>query len=107
MTERAKRFALLRLPPQQKAVYFLIPAWDKPDAEKESTEYLYEEHVCPTDLLSREGVELISVEGDLDPHGIFEWVRSIDRPEFLDRTYSSDEWREVLPELFNDGETAK
>ena len=84
------RMTIVRLPPQDKPVYFAVNMdWD---------EYATEERQCPSDLFLS-GCELVAIDGDLDPHGLFEWVRTIDRPAFLATGYSDDDWLKIVPEV--------
>lgn len=93
-----KLFEILVLPPQDKPVYFIIPAWhdDAEDDDPEATKFLFEERQCPHDIIMN--CEAIIVDGDTDPHGLFEHVRSIQNPGPAART--EDWWRSVLPEAF-------
>lgn len=90
--ETAKRFTIVRLPPQEKDVYFVVPA--------DYDEYAVNEGTCPTNLFVG-GCEQIMANGDSDPHGLFEFVRIIDRPEFLDRSHRpNEEWPKIIPEAY-------
>lgn len=103
--EKPKRFAILRLPPQEKPVYFVVPSMTDGD-DRDMQEYFYEEHLCPSNFFLG-GCELIIVDSDTDPHGLFELVRIIDEPEFLKPTgqpgHGHDptvEWPKIIPEAF-------
>jgi predicted RNA-binding Zn-ribbon protein involved in translation (DUF1610 family) len=84
------QYVLLKMEPQKNPVYIVIKAKDfgrGGDAkDDDSKRYYYEEHSCPINYL---GVVLIAEGGDTDPHGIFEYVRSLDCPE-LDPSYCDD-----------------
>lgn len=101
-----KVLTLLRLDPQPKPVYFVVEAGyadDDPNVDETSTaeslnRYYFEEGSCPTNFVR---CELIVSEGDTDPHGIFEWVRTVERPECLSRTHDPGvEWPVIFPEAF-------
>lgn len=94
-------------------VYFVIEGMatnDKADPN-EHEEYYYTEHTCPTNYIK--GVEAIVQDGDFDPHGCFEYVRSIwmtrryakaqehvrDRDSNIDGEPVDDLLREYFPEL--------
>ena len=59
------------------------------DAEHDM--YFYNEHTCPTNYMG--DVEAVIYEKDADPHGVFEWVATIDKPE---------DFEEGLPREFNE-----
>lgn len=61
----------------------------------EGKSYFYEEHSCPTNHVR---CEAIITDGDDDPHGIFEFVRSVDMPEGYDE--ESVDWLALFPEAF-------
>lgn len=97
----AKRYDILRLPPQEKAVYFVVEAFLPDDLE--TTEYHYEEGSCPSDFFHR--LEKIITDGDTDPHGLFEFVRTTEPLEFIEQAHYPDmEWPKVLPEAFSEAE---
>ncbi|MGD0968650.1 MAG: hypothetical protein ABR949_10215 [Candidatus Aquilonibacter sp.] len=96
-------------------VYFVIEGMagnDKPDPN-EHGEYYYTLHTCPEDYIK--GVEAIVQDGDFDPHGCFEYVRSIWMPQryadaqkiVAERSSNAmgepvhDLLRELFPELDN------
>jgi hypothetical protein len=66
---------------------------DVEDSE-DSTRFFYEEHSCPTNHVR---CETIISEGDPDPHGIFTFVRRIDRPETLENC-GDHQFLELFPE---------
>jgi len=67
-----------------------------------SAEYFYNEHTCPTNWTG--DIEMLIAKGDGDPHGLFEYVESIDLPpdvdveEFIHRSF---------PHLFEVGDSQK
>lgn len=92
-----KRFDILCLPPQDKPVYFIVEAFSPDD--QETTDYYYSEGSCPTNFIKR--VQDIITDGDSDPHGLFEFVRTTEPLEFLDRAHSPDEeWSKIVPEAY-------
>ena len=73
---------------------------DKEEAEHQD-QYYYNEHTCPTNYM--QDVEAVIYEKDADPHGVFEWVATIDKPE--DWEYGPEEfeeWCKLFPELRED-----
>jgi hypothetical protein len=97
--EKATKFDLIRIDPQEYPIYLVVNAFAPDDPE--TAQYWYEEGTCPTNVLRGE-VHLVVTEGDTDPHGIFTYIRAFDRPAFLDRSHSGVEWEAVLPEVFED-----
>ena len=69
-----KSLVLLVLPTQNAPVYLVVNGHIM-DGDKSNHDYLYEEHDCPTNFLRP--VERIIVEGDTDPHGLFDYVAEI------------------------------
>ena len=64
-------------------------------------EYFYNEHTCPTNYM--QDVEAVIYEKDADPHGVFEWVATIDKPEDWDYGPEEfEEWCALFPELRED-----
>ncbi len=94
-----KRYDILRLDPQDKPIFFVVEAFS-PDGDPSSTAFYYDENTCPTNIFVR-GVEEIIVDGDTDRHGLFEFVRTTESLDFLERTHCpEDEWPKVIPEAF-------
>jgi hypothetical protein len=76
----------LVLPPQSKPVHFFVKGMALVDAngnrgDPDRKRNFYEEHTCPTNYI---GAEMIVIDGDLDPHGLFKFVGTIDVPEGYD-----------------------
>lgn len=94
-----KTFDLLVIPPQEAPVYFIVEGGrrDPSDTEDHGKTYLYGEHTCPTNWL--QSVEEIVFEGDDDPHGIADFVRSVDASAAGD----DPDWFKVFPEAFETG----
>lgn len=67
---------LLKMPPQKENV-FLIVRGTKSDVDNQV--YFYNEHTCPTNYFSE--VEELYLGDREDPHGLFEFVGSIDKRE--------------------------
>lgn len=44
------------------------------ESVNEHNEYFYNEHTCPTNYLQ---VEAVCIDGNMDPHGVFEFVRTV------------------------------
>lgn len=101
-----KTYDLLSIPPQEKPIYFVVTGgYHSPheEADKGMT-YFYEEHTCPINWLR--SVKAIISEDDEDPHGIANFVRTVDRKGLGD----NPDWAVVFPEAFAapeiDGEIA-
>jgi hypothetical protein len=76
----------LVLMPQDKPVHFLVKGMVFVDGDgnrgtDDNKRFFYEEHSCPTNYI---GVEVISVDGDSDPHGLFKYVATADMPKDYD-----------------------
>ncbi len=77
-----KSLNVLAINPQETPIYFVVEGGepvnpDEPRDPHHGGRYYYEEHSCPTNFVP---VELISQDGDHDPHGIFTYLGSVDRP---------------------------
>ena len=95
MAER-NGYTIVCLPPQEKPIYFVVP---RVHPESEVGEYMVDEGECPTNWLR--DIECIIVDGDTDPHGLFEYVRDVAELPFLEAAHSpEDEWKKVVPEAF-------
>jgi len=66
--------ALLKMEPRDKPVYLIV---DAIDSGTENQRYFYDEHTCPLNYFSQ--VEGIYLGEDSDPHGLFEFVGSVDK----------------------------
>jgi hypothetical protein len=73
---------VLKLPPQPKPVFFVVQGMrfeDGPDGGERdiaaSKTFFYESHSCPTNWLEP---VMMYYDGDSDPHGVIEFVRSRD-----------------------------
>lgn len=93
----AKRYDILCLPPQDKPVYFVVEAFLPDDLE--TTEYHYEEGGCPSDHFHK--LDTIIIDGDADPHGLFEYVRTTGEIEFPNPHNPDIEWAKIVPEAFD------
>lgn len=71
---------LLVIQPQDRPVYFVVKGIAM-NGERDGKKYFYEEHSCPTNYVR---CEAIISEGDSDPHGLFEYVRTVPLPEGWD-----------------------
>jgi hypothetical protein len=85
-TTKVETLDHLVLLPQDKPVHFLVKGMafvDEPGSRGDPghKRNFYEEHSCPTNYI---GVEMIAVDGDQDPHGLFKFVASVDMPEGYD-----------------------
>jgi hypothetical protein len=99
-----KHFDILRLNPQDKPVYFIVEAFNPED--QETTAYYYADGACPTNYISR--VHAIIVDGDTDPHGLFDFIRTSGELDFLFYPHNAEtEWAKVVPEAFERGTNEK
>ncbi len=73
-----KTLNLLKIDAVGGPVYFVVEglsSWpEEISAMCESARYFYEEHTCPTNFIR---IPLISLAGDTDPHGVFEFVDAV------------------------------
>lgn len=100
---KAKTLVLLRLdkevsPPVHIVVEGMIfyPANGKPEINKESKAFFYNEHTCPWNYL---GVR-IKEGDDTDPHGIFAFQEAVLMPDSYDGDlHGIEEWKELFPSL--------
>lgn len=73
---------LMVLPPQKHPVYFVLRGSDyRPEGmgsmhPHPNKPYFYDEHSCPTNWLRN--VDRVIIESDDDPHGLIQFVRSVD-----------------------------
>lgn len=77
------------------AVFFVVSGLatdDGRDGDPLDNSYTYEEHSCPTNYVP---VEAIMQRNDADPHGVFEYVRSVWMPS----DYQGND-EEMIMELF-------
>lgn len=67
-------------------------------AERDLAEYAYNERSCPCDIV---GAAEILCDGDVDPHGIFEFVDMVERPEDWPFTGDTDwqRYQAIFPAL--------
>lgn len=81
--------ALLKLETKGKPMYFVVDAYGEAGADPEERNahhsYFYEENDCPTNWLRH--VLMVAVDGDLDPHGPWDHVRSIE----VSRDFDTDD----------------
>lgn len=97
-----RALALLRFNGKDGPVYFVMDRRyhtpGEPDEEFQSHEsYFFEEHSCPTNWL-RDCVTVIE-NGDMDPHGFLDHVRSVEVPRDFDED-DDDKVRDLFPECF-------
>jgi len=101
-------FSLVKLEPQKRPVYFVLALTDYShhgargigtDEFEESHRYWLEEHTCPTNFMAG---EVIVNQGDLDPHGLFTYVRSVKAVEVPKSPNDEAFWCEMFPEIKDD-----
>ena len=104
-----KVWDVLVLQPQTKPVYFIVDAKDysrKPgELCSDNKSYFYDEHTCPTNWIRN--VERIVIEADTDPHGLFEFVESVDQDTVKEKLHDGQNpeestyelWEKVFPHL--------
>lgn len=63
-------------------------------------EFLYNEHTCPTNYLR---CEAIFDGDDEDPHGIFEYVDTIENPGIDTLNFGIDDWKALFTKLVTRG----
>lgn len=90
----SKCFDLLRIPPQEHAIYIVRSASHSSDRDHAGTQYYYEEHSCPTNWLDH--IEMISIDGDQDPHGLIEYVGAAAFDQDIADAGNHD-WSETFP----------
>jgi hypothetical protein len=80
-----------------------LNAWKYPDSQHDTKEefeeherYYFNEHTCPTNYMSQ--IEQIEIEGDIDPHGVFEFV-SVEDGHFQDPNVIYPEAQKPIPGL--------
>lgn len=102
MSKTHEGFTIVCLPPQEHPIYFVVPRVH-PDSEVGA--FMVDENSCPTNWLRN--IEEIIIDGDTDPHGLFEYVRDIEEPDFVNREFKPGdwidpavEWRKIIPEAF-------
>jgi hypothetical protein len=100
---------LIMLPPQTEPVFLVVSGRIYPKKESEISDLLdksfwYDENTCPTNWIK--DIEVVVSERDCDPHGLFQFVRSIvkrsDDPldTFLQTHEVKAELLQLFPEIF-------
>ena len=74
---------LLKMRPQDHPVFFVIRSFDyyrghDGQAPFANAKYYYEEGTCPVNWIA--DIEMIAAGNNTDPHGLFEYVTSVDLP---------------------------
>lgn len=100
-----KTIVLLAIDGKECPVYFVVHGnfdWERRSDIKGSAEYWYEEHCCPHEFIS---VKQIVVDGDSDPHGIFEMVDVVWMTREYEEIFDDSEYlAEVFPQLRGNGD---
>lgn len=101
-----KTLDLLKLYDSEGApVFFIVDGLGDPGEENPLDDsYLYDEHACPTNFIR---IEAIFTREEDDPHGIFDYVRSVWMPSaYLENPSDSDSiLRKLFPETWQEGPT--
>jgi hypothetical protein len=100
-SEMFKTLNLFSLDTKKGLVYFVtegVSTFEPDDDLQSKQKYFYEEHTCPTNFIR---CELISFRGDMDPHGVFDHVRTIWMTPDYDKENGESYFREHFPELQN------
>jgi hypothetical protein len=94
-----KTLALLRLYEKSGSpVYFIVEGVGHTNyGGIEDNDYFYDEHSCPTNYVP---VEAIFTPDDDDPHGVFEYVRTVWYPRAYDEAQDEGSGDEFLRSLF-------
>jgi len=79
--DRVDTLTLLRFPDRPDAYLVVAGTRKASDPPGENQRYFYDEHTCPTNYLD---IEAIWDGANDDPHGIFAYVATIDRPDDFD-----------------------
>ena len=93
---------VLVLRPRLHPVFVVISARDynRKDTPFEGAKYFYNEHTCPTNWTA--DIEMLVADGDGDPHGLFEYVESVDLPPGLEDQGMDDFIVKSFPHLFGE-----
>jgi hypothetical protein len=99
--------SLLKLETADGPIFFVIDGRhleSAPDEAQGDNRYFYEEHSCPTNWLRN--CVMVVKDGDCDPHGFLEFVRSVDVAPDFDPTGmdGDDRVATLFPEAF-EGQT--
>jgi hypothetical protein len=82
----SKTLTLLRLDPLDKPVYLIVEGsvfYNKDGKYNKDQSYYYNEHTCPTNYL--QNTFKVYVGDNDDPHGLFEFVRSVKVTDVLEK----------------------
>lgn len=72
-----KTLVCLKIDGADGPIFFVVEGlshWGPLDEMLSSERYFYEEHTCPTNFIR---IPLIVENGDMDPHGVFEFVDAV------------------------------
>lgn len=91
---------LLSIPPRDHPVYLVVHGVRSSDdpGNDGGTAYFYNEHTCPTNWTDQ--IEAVIEDGDPDPHGVAQFIRSVDTPELPDGEIEYD-LQNLFPEAFD------
>ena len=90
LVEKRKTIVLLKY----EELYIVVDGFEEETLDAATIErvrYQYNERTCPINYL---GVRLVAIDGDLDPHGVFEFVRIAFAPD--ETVPANDEATEIL-----------
>lgn len=102
-----RTFVLLELSPQKGSVYFVVEGMrfigrGGSTDQAEHDRFFYEEHSCPTNFIR---CERIIADGNTDPHGLFDYVSTIDKPKMEDDECVRLDpfWQKLFPQTAREG----
>ncbi len=102
-TYRRKTYDLLVIPPRAEPVYLVVNGtlFDckiGEEKDEDGKQFYYDEHTCPTNWVDR--IEAFCHDGDVDPHGVAQFVRSVPVPEYEgDCNDDNQKFKTLFPEL--------
>ena len=105
--QQIKGLSLLRFPGSNTYFVFSGPVrkYDDEETRQSGDAFFFEENSCPTNWIKR-CVAVIS-DGDTDPHGFLEFVRSTPGVNGVWGNETHDDWIEIFPEAFTAEQRAK
>ena len=85
----------LELPENTEPIFLIVKGrWFDGDKNDSGSQYYYEEGTCPINFL-QEAVEVIH-NGEPDPHGLFNFMKSVEHPGEETMNYGVDDWMKLF-----------